>query len=59
MEEFNSVIACGAGAISKIVRGKPSRITRFANLRDVKLYLERFEEKAVEKSVFLLNEINN
>lgn len=43
MEETVSVLACGAGAISKAV-GK-GVISRFANMRDVSLYINRFEEK--------------
>jgi oxygen-independent coproporphyrinogen-3 oxidase len=57
MEEFNSVIACGAGAISKIVQGYPSKIERFANMRDVKLYLERFDERLDAKEKFLLENL--
>ena len=59
MEEFNSVIACGAGAISKIVQGNPSKIERFANMRDVKLYLERFDERLEAKGKFLHENIKN
>ncbi len=59
MEEFNSVIACGAGAISKIVQGRPSKIERFANMRDVKLYLDRFDERLEAKEKFLLENIKN
>ncbi len=47
MEETVGVMACGAGAISKAVCG--GNITRFANMRDVPLYLSRFEEKLSAK----------
>ncbi|MBR2967294.1 MAG: coproporphyrinogen dehydrogenase HemZ [Clostridia bacterium] len=53
MEEFYSVFACGAGAISKrLLDG--NRIERHANLRDVKLYIEQFEERLEKKTKFFL-----
>ncbi len=39
--------SCGAGAISKIVGD--GNITRFANMRDVPLYMSRYEEKIAAK----------
>ncbi|MDE6293699.1 MAG: coproporphyrinogen dehydrogenase HemZ, partial [Clostridiales bacterium] len=42
MEETVSVIACGAGAISKIVEN--GNIIRHANVRDVGLYISEYEE---------------
>jgi oxygen-independent coproporphyrinogen-3 oxidase len=42
MEETHSVIACGAGAISKRVQG--DLIERYANVKDIKGYIERFDE---------------
>lgn len=53
MEETVSVIACGAGAISKLV--KDGYIGRFAAMRDVKLYIERYEQKLKEKFEFFKN----
>lgn len=50
MEETVSVVACGAGAISKYVGG--GKIARFANMRDLKLYAERFDEKLAGKLEF-------
>ncbi len=47
MEETVGVMACGAGAISKIVGD--GNITRFANMRDVPLYMSRYEEKIAAK----------
>ncbi|MCM1367374.1 MAG: coproporphyrinogen dehydrogenase HemZ [Roseburia sp.] len=47
MEESVGVMACGAGAISKIVKG--GNIVRFANMRDVALYIDRYEEKLKAK----------
>lgn len=42
MEETHSIVACGAGGISKFVVG--DRIERAANVKDIKVYLERFDE---------------
>jgi oxygen-independent coproporphyrinogen-3 oxidase len=50
MEETLSVYACGAGAISKKV--EKDVITRHSSLRDVKLYLEQFEERLQKKLQF-------
>lgn len=47
MEETVGVMACGAGAISKAIGG--GNIKRFANMRDVPLYLSRYEEKLSAK----------
>ena len=52
MEDCMSVIACGAGSITKAVLHGEKRIARFADLRDVKLYIERFDEKSAEKRKF-------
>ena len=52
MEEFLSVDACGAGAISKRVFSGENRIERLANLRDVKLYIEQFDERLEKKRIF-------
>ena len=43
MEETVGVMACGAGAISKVISN--GSITRFANMRDIPLYVERYDEK--------------
>lgn len=50
MEETVGVMACGAGAISKVVGN--GEIKRFANMRDIGLYIERYEEKTKEKLKF-------
>ncbi len=52
MEEALSVVACGAGAISKRIIPDENRIERLANIKDVKLYLERFDERLAEKEKF-------
>ncbi len=53
MEEFYSVFACGAGAISKRLYDN-NRIERLASLRDVKLYMEQFDERLDKKTKFFL-----
>ena len=47
MEETVGVMSCGAGAISKFIHG--GNISRFAAMRDIKLYIDRFEQKMSEK----------
>ncbi|MCL2675558.1 MAG: coproporphyrinogen dehydrogenase HemZ [Firmicutes bacterium] len=51
MEETVFVYACGAGAISKNVRG--GVITRLAELRDVGLYIKEFDKRLAKKLDFL------
>lgn len=50
MEETVGVMACGAGAISKYIGN--GVIARCANLRDVPLYIDRFDERAKSKLDF-------
>lgn len=56
MEESLSVYAVGAGAISKRLflneEDNSQRIERLANLKDVKLYNEQFEERLQRKKIF-------
>ncbi len=59
MEDCMSVIACGAGSITKAVDFTHGKITRFAALRDSALYIERFAEKAEEKRKFLQKQFTN
>lgn len=54
MEETASVIACGAGSISKCIRDNV--ISRFANARDVKLYCDEFDERITKKLKFYENQ---
>ena len=42
MEETHSVLAAGAGSISKLVTG--GRIERQADIKDVSEYIKRFDE---------------
>lgn len=56
MEDCTSVLACGAGAIEKAVDVSANRIERFANMRDVRLYVSDFEEKMQRKRNFRLKQ---
>ena len=49
MEELHTVMACGAGAISKIVYPGGERIERAANVSDILHYLGRTEEMIERK----------
>ena len=51
MEETLSVVACGAGAISKRIFPK-GRIERLANLRDASLYIEQESQRLQKKLEF-------
>lgn len=50
MEESVSVVACGAGSISKKITG--GHILRHASPKDVKLYLNEFDERLRRKIAF-------
>ena len=52
MEETISVLACGAGAITKTVRN--GDIRRFADMRDVNLYISRYEESKKRRTEFIV-----
>lgn len=51
MEETTSIIACGAGAISKRVL-PPKQIDRLANAKDIALYISRIHETILKKRTF-------
>ncbi|MGI6701590.1 MAG: coproporphyrinogen dehydrogenase HemZ [Christensenellales bacterium] len=53
MEETHSIIACGAGAISKRISG--DRIDRAANAKDIGVYIERFEEIMAKREKLFIN----
>ena len=55
MEETLSVFACGAGAIGKHLCAG-GRIERFANPKDVLLYLNEFSERMEKKQKFYENQ---
>ena len=49
MEETTSILACGAGAISKRVFPREARIERAPNVGDVGHYIDRVEEMIARK----------
>ncbi len=55
MEETASIIAFGAGAISKKVTPVKNLIERTANVSDLKNYIERTEEMAIRKIELFLD----
>ena len=54
MEECLSVIACGAGGISKRIFNIENRIEREANVKDIKQYIDRIDEM-IDKKVKLFS----
>ena len=58
MEEKQTIIACGAGASSKVVFHNESddnhsvRIERIENVKDVRSYIDRIDEMIERKKVF-------
>jgi coproporphyrinogen dehydrogenase HemZ len=55
MEEKQSIVACGAGATTKMVTGD-GRIRRADNVKDVALYLEKVDEMIERKRRLLTEE---
>lgn len=49
MEEFASIIACGANAISKRFYSLDNKIERFANLKNITEYISRIDEMIEKK----------
>ena len=49
MEEFASIIACGANAISKRYYSLDNKIERFANLKNIQEYIDRIDEMIEKK----------
>lgn len=49
MEEKQTIVAFGADAVSKVVFLDENRIERFANIKDVKVYIDRIDEMIAEK----------
>ena len=49
MEEFASIIACGANAISKRFYSINNKIERFANLKNIQEYINRIDEMIEKK----------
>lgn len=56
MEDTESIIAIGADGVTKAVNLSNSEINRFANVKDVKEYIDRIDEM-IEKKIKLLNTI--
>jgi coproporphyrinogen dehydrogenase HemZ len=54
IEERQSIVACGAGAVSKIVFLKENRFERQFNVKDVREYINRVDEM-IEKKCKLLD----
>lgn len=59
MEETNTIIACGAGGISKYINHGEHRLERCANPKGIDVYLERGEEVIKTKNDFFLTQIAN
>lgn len=57
IEERQTIIACGADGVTKLIYHDEGRIDRFPNLKDIKEYNSRIEEM-VEKKIDLLNTLN-
>ena len=55
MDELSSIVACGANGISKRVFSLTNRIERFANVKDIKEYINRIDEM-IEKKKELFSE---
>ncbi|MCR4708170.1 MAG: coproporphyrinogen dehydrogenase HemZ [Clostridiales bacterium] len=51
MEETTSILACGAGAISKLVPGEGEKIVRVPNLSNIEQYIARVEEMIRRKRI--------
>lgn len=49
MEEFASIIACGANAISKRYYSLDNKIERFGNLKNIQEYIDRIDEMIAKK----------
>lgn len=56
IEEKQSIIALGADGISKVVFKEENRIERFANLKDVRQYIENID-KMIKGKIKLLNSL--
>lgn len=52
MEETHSIVACGAGAISKRIWNEQNRLERLANPKGIDVYLERRDKIVADKDEF-------
>ena len=55
MEEKQTILALGAGGLSKFVFYDENRIERVENVKSLKDYIERIDEMIERKRIFLLN----
>ena len=55
MEDTSSVIAVGAGAITKRVFNYENKIERQANVKFIKDYIERIDEMIEKKKILFKN----
>lgn len=55
MEEKQTILALGAGALSKFVFHDENRIERVENVKSLKDYIERIDEMIERKRIFLYN----
>ncbi|MGE5626481.1 MAG: coproporphyrinogen III oxidase [Solirubrobacterales bacterium] len=53
IEESQTIIACGADGVTKVVFPDENRLERFANLKDVKEYINRIDETIAKKTELL------
>lgn len=51
MEEKHTIVACGAGAVSKICTPEENRFERIANFKGLEDYLNRFDEVLDKKKI--------
>lgn len=54
IEDIETIVALGADAVSKVVFTEENRIERFANVKDVKEYINRIDEM-IDNKINLLN----
>lgn len=59
MEEKQTILALGAGALSKFVFHKENRIERVENVKSLKDYIERIDEMIERKRIFLLENLHD
>ncbi len=53
MEEKHTIVACGAGAVSKICFPDENRFERVANFKGLEDYLDRFDEILLKKEAII------
>ena len=59
MEEKETILALGAGAITKVVNHKTNKIERIPNVKNVEEYINRIDEMILRKQKGLKNLDNN